>query len=629
MTTWYMTPAGSAFNGGTGKGAPLSTGTDGVSTSSLYAYISSYSATWTSAIVGQGMGLNLSGSSYIVGLIQTVQPSTTLTVTTSSGSTTVTSAALFTSAMVGQLITGPGIPSGSNIYISAFTNSSTVTISAAASTGFGTGTATLYPYVKLNNTQIGVNYSQGVTSISWAVGGAFLGNASGPAGGGYSAGDTIYIGGGTYYSSNLSTASINLTYTSGTSGSPVSFIGDITGQYTGYPGEVFLAGAPSNSSWAGFQVGNAASSYINYSNLTINGQVILGPNSNITDCVVVNYQSGANLISMSPAAAYNSTVDRCVLHSGTAGIPITVVLTTNTTADFDANIVIRNSLIIWTGYVSATGAIHITASGTSSKHGGGVRVYDCSIFAPVYGVSCATATYLSTTYPCEVHNSVVYTPSIGLNAATSGQMTASYVLTNNTTNVTNTNVTLPGTNNYELGQSLKVSGVARPPFTPASGSYALGYGTGGTGGNYPTVDFLSRPRPSGGGSGNNALGYLERHDFAIQDTTTYPTGYTSSAKLVGPGDQYLFLPVDATATTISLQVYQGSGYTGTNYATATIVANPELGITAQTVTATSTKSAWQTLTFSSITPSKQGFITLQVTSYDTSGTGTLNFGAIL
>ena len=630
-TTWYATTAGASFNGGTSKGAPLYTGTDGVVTGTNT--VSSQSATWTSAIIGQGIGIrNASIPAGSVNLITAVAPQTSFSVTTSSGSTTVTSSGLFTSAMVGQLISGPGL--GTNNYITAFTNSSSVTVANAASTGFGTGTATLYPSVTVNGQAPGTIIGAGL-AVTWNVGGALGANISNAAGA-ISAGDTVYIGGGTYYSANLN-LTISGVSSTGSSGSPINIIGDVTGANTGYAGEVVMAANSSNSanSTAAVIAIGAATSYVNYSNITICGQATLASGSTnitFTDCTFINPTS--NVVSATTAAAAaNYTFDRCsFLTGGSNGYAMQFTLTTNTTTEFDANIVIRNCVLISSGYNSSTGTglIQVVAGGTSAKHGGGVKVYNCTLISPVGGVSAQTSTYLSTTYPCEVHNCIIYSAGPSLFAGTSGQLTESYnMISGGRTNVTAGTGSVTAFNNViELGQTLRNTGIAKSWFSPNPTSKALGFGSGGTGGNYPTVDLLNRPRPSGGGSANYAAGALELHDFAIQDTTVYPTGYTSSAKLVGPGDQYLLIPVDPIAHQFSVQVYQGSGYTGTFYATATILANGELGIGAQTVTASSTLSAWQTLTFSNITPSKAGFITLQVTSYDTSGTGTLNFGAI-
>ena len=132
----------------------------------------------------------------------------------------------------------------------------------------------------------------------------------------------------------------------------------------------------------------------------------------------------------------------------------------------------------------------------------------------------------------------------------------------------------------------------------------------------------------GGGSASASIGAFEFHDFATQNTTTYPSTYTSSADLLGPGDADLWVPVDAVSTVITIQVYQGAGYAGTTYATATILTAGELGVTTQTQTCSSSTGSWQTLTFSAINPSKQGWVKVRVTSFDTSGTGHTLFGAL-
>ena len=611
-TTWYVANGGTG--GGTGKGSPLYTGTDGVNTSG--SGISSATATWTSALIGQAV---LLGGTQI-NLISAVAPQTSFTVTTTSASTIVTSAALFTSSMVGQLITGPGIPA--NTYISAFTNSSSVTISAAASTGFGTGTATLYPCITVTGISLGTSFGSGTTGITWAIGGAMK-NLN-LAGGTIAAGDTVYVAPGVNYACNLTPQNSNTSSSStGTSGSQINIIGDVTGaNFSVSAGEVIVtlatsatAGGSSGSNIATSGV-NGTSAYINYSNLTFNqnGASFTGGGANnitFTDCTFFE-------ASMAAGTAV-TILERCQFFV----CPVSYAITAGAGATTDAGLIMRNCQVIG-------GTVTIVATGSSGHVVGGVRIYSSSIFSTLGTTALSlTGTYLSGTTgsQCELHNSVVY-------GNVSASVTSGLLETYNAIQGTKINTT-GGTGStgisyagWDTGQALKLTGIAKPLLTPNAGSVVLGVGAG-TGANYPTVDILNRPRPSGGGSANATAGAVERHDFAIQDTTTYPTGYTSSAKLVGPGDQYLLIPVDPIAHQFSVQVYQGSGYTGTSYATATILANGELGIGAQTVTASSTLSAWQTLTFSSITPSKAGFITLQVTSYDTSGTGTLNFGAIL
>jgi hypothetical protein len=224
-----------------------------------------------------------------------------------------------------------------------------------------------------------------------------------------------------------------------------------------------------------------------------------------------------------------------------------------------------------------------------------------------------------------------------ISAATAGQIVGDHnVLYGTVTNYTYGTGDVSnsaGTGTYkapllELGQSLKWAGVIRQFLAPDNASPLLGAGSSTFTGSYPTVDWSNRPRPAGGGSASAAVGYAELHDISVQDTTTYPTGQTSSAKMTGPGDTDIWIPVDAVSTTIAIQLYQGSGYTGTTYATATLIAQGELGVASQVQTCSSTLSSWQTLTFSAITASKAGYVKVRISSFDSSGTGTLNFGAL-
>jgi hypothetical protein len=97
------------------------------------------------------------------------------TVTTSNGSATVTSAALFLATDVGSLITGTNIPDGS--YITGFTSTSSVTISNNA-TANGSTTASLSPY-GFPGTFIG-NYSiEALSSFGTRYSSVFLASTTG------------------------------------------------------------------------------------------------------------------------------------------------------------------------------------------------------------------------------------------------------------------------------------------------------------------------------------------------------------------------------------------------------------------------------------------------------------------
>ena len=459
------------------------------------------------------------------------------------------------------------------------------------------------------------------------------------------AGDTIYVGAGVY----RETVAVAV---SGSSGSPIKVIGDVTGQYTGDAGQVTQTAYTTNDKTAPVSTTLLAlgtQTYLQFSNMTFmggTGQTITcsagGHDYTFTDCVINGINNTLTTVQMTGSATgpviMNVTFDRCSVFGFLSAITFTLPTTTSGAADYDANCIVRNCYL--QGFNTTANGVVLSASGTSTYKPGGVRVYNCTILGPTNGCSTTTASQISTTVPgMVVSNSLIFA-NTGLNSGTSGQMTESYNAIYAST--PRTNVTA-GTGSIsdksyaplvELGQSYKWSGQVKPFMRPDTNSPLLGFSNAGYSGNYPTVDFYSRPRPSGGGSVQGgasyaSVGYLESHDNAIQDTVTYPSGQTSSGKLVGPGDQDLLIPVDASSTTVSVQLYQGSGYGGTTYATASVLSNGELGVTAQTLTCSSTLSSWQTLTFSAFTPSKKGWITLRITSYDTSGTGTLNFGAVV
>jgi hypothetical protein len=590
------------------------------------------------ALLGAKFGMSMAATNWLVrtsgndangGTSQSVLATGTNGVTVVPANTLVdATASAFTAGMVGQ---------GINIIISASNNLRTITGYTSAST------------ITYSGGDLGAN-----TGLTWTVGGSWLTvrnalvNTNSVA-----AGDSIYVGAGVYRTTLAVTKS-------GTSGNVVSLIGDVDGAKTSDAGQVTCTAFTTNDTTAPSGttlLALAATQYLAFSLITfISGTAIMvsttaastGHDYSFTDCIFNLLPcSAASAIEFNPnnaGAAMNVTIDRCTVWIGNAGIGIEFILYTTASgiADWDAHCVIRNSLIL--SHASSQ-TIQVQGNGASTFKGGGVRVYNCIILAATTAMNVGATTNVSTTIPCEIHNSTIVAPT-GLTANTSGQLTESYNLIYATTARTNVTAGTGSISNgsyaplMELGQFTKwtgsggvSSGLYRPMFAPdGPTSPLLNFGSGGSGGNYPTVDFLNRPRPSGPGptwSGdNNAVGAYELHDFASQDTGTVPSGQTSAGKIVGPGDQYIQVPVDATATVITIQIEQGAGYGGTNYATATLLANGELGVAGQVETCSSSTGSFQTLTFGSITPTKRGWVTIQITSYDTSGTADVWFGAV-
>ena len=195
MTTWLVsTQHGAATNGGTSI-VIRSTGTDGACiTAAGLTTMSSITAAWSSADVGHGF---YASSGTKIRLISAVRAQQSMTITTASGNTTVTSAGLFDATMVGCVLTGPGL--AANTIVTGFTDASHITVSAAAGAGFGTGTGVFGAKVTTTGT---TNFTTG-SGQTWTIGGMLntlartMVTASGIPNA-YAAGDSIYVGAGTY-----------------------------------------------------------------------------------------------------------------------------------------------------------------------------------------------------------------------------------------------------------------------------------------------------------------------------------------------------------------------------------------------------------------------------------------------
>lgn len=660
MTTWMVRKSGSDNNGGTSR-TVRSTGADGISNNTAgLTLVTSITAAWDATDIGHA--ITLGGRNRI---ITAVTPQTTKTATTTNASATLQSAAQFDASMVGQAVTGPGIQP--NTIITAFTDSSHVTMSIAAGAGFGTGTVTFY--VKLTTTGSG-NFVAG-TAQAWVVGGAWqtISKAVNSTNTGLTAGDSIYIGGGTYREV------LSLT-TTGSAGNILSYIGDVDGFITGDMGEVICTGflngdfaAPSNTQQLQLNTANnLAFSWITFvtaaASSLVNGS---GVNTTFTDCQLIQLVNSANVTSWTPTSgiACNLLFDRCVVFGAVGNTLFEIDPTTTVNGNLDLGVTIRNCFLFSAG----NGQIcNVSIGGSATGKVGGVRLLGCT---SIGGTLLTVSTQASRSYPCEVRNCLAF---CSLQIYSAG--TPFSILEEN--NIAfGTGVTpsqgFPGRNSsvgdkrlwpqIEFGHVAKITGVSRPFFSPSSAAspmigfrprvqgstpYAFMAGSDvppGTPGWHPpalhlgtmfdpvdsnpptpgAVDFFGRPRPSGAQSSLPAVGYAEFHDVMAQDLATFDVG-PSSAKLVGAGDQDMLVPVDASTQTLSVRCLVGGAYqAGGPMPTVTMLSNAEIGVTAQIVSAQpGLAGQWQTLTFAAITPTAAGYVRLRFTSYD-GGVGQVNF----
>jgi hypothetical protein len=128
-------------------------------------------------------------------------------------------------------------------------------------------------------------------------------------------------------------------------------------------------------------------------------------------------------------------------------------------------------------------------------------------------------------------------------------------------------------------------------------------------------DFRNRtPRPWGGG---DSVGALEYPDLS-QDTGSQITGGgTNSLKITGAGEVSFHIPVDAASTTITIKT-KSSSYGGTNYPQLIVTANPSIGVSQQTATASDATE--QTLTAGPFTPTAAGVVEVRLIARSTSTT---------
>lgn len=443
------------------------------------------------------------------------------------------------------------------------------------------------------------------------------------------AGDTVYIGAGVYR--EVVTVAI-----SGTAGNIISIIGDVDGSKTGDVGEVQWTAYTTNDSTApsASAVATVTSrSYLSFSNLVIVGggtaSCVNGASGvhdlTFTDCAIVNSVAGGGAIQLVADAGVvlNLTVDRCLCWSNVSACVNLTTTSIGSGADWDNTTVIRNSLV-WS---VASNAVTFQATGGLSKHGGGLRVRDCTLVGAT-GVN-ANNTGLSTSIPCQIQDSLIIA-STGLVGTAGGVLTEDHNVI--MANTVRTNVTA-GTGSISdksiapllhIGQETKWGGLLRPLFMPTSGSKILGFGSAASA---PSVDGLNRPRPAGGASTSNAAGYLERHDTAAKETSTVDAG-TTGMKITGPGDQDIRIPVDATSTTITVRVRYDTNHAATNKPQAILQANGEIGVATETKTATVTTDTWETLTFSAITPTAKGWVTVRLVSRSAAGNGIAYFDTV-
>lgn len=451
-------------------------------------------------------------------------------------------------------------------------------------------------------------------------------------------GDTVYVGGGTYREAVSVSAS---------PGSTLTLVADVDGLNTGDFGEVVWTAFTTNDKTASSSsqtLNTNAKSNLYFKKFTIIGgssnsavgNSVSTTSANITfeDCTFISQSgstSGVEAIAQN-GVALGWLFDRCRfigVASSTAGQGLLRISCLGNTS-VDTNVIIRNcyfqgSAAAAIAFVGAD-ATHSTANGTK----GGSVTFNTAVGTDVF-------LYVSNwnpDTPVTANGNVIFTNTGFAASHTTADIAESFNINYATTaqtglggNGTGDKVGATYAPLYHIGQELQQGRQARPMMTPCPDcpSWAVG-----TTGSPPSVDLLNRAKPSGGGIGESTAsktpGALERHDIAVQETSVFDSG-PNSIKITGPGDHRILIPVDASSTTITVRTRFTSGYAG-SLPKAVINDNGEIAVSAQTVTAIGSANTWSTLTFSSFTPTGKSWISFDLYSQDTSGTGIAYFDTI-
>jgi hypothetical protein len=445
--------------------------------------------------------------------------------------------------------------------------------------------------------------------------------------------DVVYFGGGTYRETTLISSGNAANFPQPTS--TVQIIGDVDGSHTGDAGEVIWTNFLTNDNSAATTT--VTLDFNSRGNLTFDSiSIISGSSSqalqsaggvancaNVTfkRCFIPSFSSGILLLTCATDTNMNWLFEKCILWGASAFLSLTCP--TSTIADYTTGFTVRNCLCITP---SAVNILSLTGSGAGSFKPGGVAIYDCTCVGGASHVKTNTAGGFSTTIPLTVYNCTFYAGSLTacLNAATSGQIVEDYNYFESGSPRTNVtaganskagNVLYPS---IHFGQELLYGFIGRPFAMPTIGSPLLGFGKSGSV-TSPADDLLGRARPEGGSSTSNAIGAFERHDTAIQETTTVRTG-SNAINITGPGSHEFQVPVNAASTTLSIYGRYDTTHATTNKPQMMVVNGGQCGVSDATATMTAAADTWEQLSLT-FTPTAKGFVTVRLISRSAGATG--------
>jgi hypothetical protein len=468
------------------------------------------------------------------------------------------------------------------------------------------------------------------SGLTWKVGGAvqtissLLSTAAGNSPvGTILGGDTVYIGAGVYREVNptLPTPTFELVIE-----------GDVTGFWTGDRGMVqwsaFLTDdrtAPSGTAMLQF----ASKSNFTFNNIFFVGgtAAVISPSAatqNLTFNRCGFQQTSSAVLSDTaiPFGTYRNVQFNGCYFSVEQTTMIALAGVTGGGGHWDIGYVLRNCFVNGSG---AAVFLSVNISGSLVGRPGGVKLLNSTLV----GLSTAFVVVNgSTAIPNVVYGCFMRGCSTGLSAGSFGQIVEAGNFISASTPRTSVGVgagSYPGGANLlnsiavlsHFGQESIWGAMPRHVGEPMVGSPLLGFGweTGGS-------DILGRPRPAGEYSAARAgpaVGALQRGNTATADATPIGGG-TTPIQITGPGFEDFYVPVPASAITVSCSVR----YTGSP-AVLSVLANPTIGVQGVSVVEPEgVPNVVHTLSLPAFTPTAGGnMVIIRIYNPDPSGSSVL------
>lgn len=446
---------------------------------------------------------------------------------------------------------------------------------------------------------VGPGGDNGNAGTSWALRKLTIGGAEGI---GLSAGDIVYVAPGTYREAVGCAAS-------GSSGNPITFIGDVSGAHTdGVGGLVRWTGSDDDITATRQQSLSAgARHYRTYRGFHFDlGSVRNIQISNCNNWIIEDCFFGANLshdrIAIHCDASYtNITIRRCIFQTPGWGIYVSNSGTDVTATGF----VIENCIFANTSY-----GLYITDVD-------GIEIYNCLItgcYRGMYVVSLAASKSVN------IYNSIVHGNYRGVEAGSLGMIIEDYNCfgVNNDGSRRNTNV---GANS--------VAYVPLMLWPPQASGYNLDgilYGweqrwdsplahLTGVGGSEPTFDLFNIYRSHV--AARRSYGPIQTRVNVRETTTTY--GSSPSSLCLPESARVQFrIPVGVTEITVSIRVYWEADYAGTK---------PQMQISQpgdsflRTTTAVGSAGNWELLSDTFTPNAEPGYLIIRLSSNNTAVSG--------